>query len=127
MLVVSSCLDSDAFAKLLESGDLKASSVKLEGVVMPFPHLLARICFHHHFSGTRTQHSHTHPLTHSIMPLTYTLDSHTVSRGLVVIVYQVSEVSSCRRQDNAFTSATTGCSMQVNTSVTSVTELLSSI
>nr|XP_023699707.1 AP-3 complex subunit delta-1-like isoform X2 [Paramormyrops kingsleyae] len=41
---------SDAFAKLLESGDLKASSVRLEGVSMPFHHLLARICFHHHFS-----------------------------------------------------------------------------
>lgn len=48
---------SDAFAKLLESGDLKGSSVRLEGVDMPFHHLLARICFHHHFSGkthTRT-------------------------------------------------------------------------
>uniref|UniRef100_A0A8C4ZVX4 Adaptor related protein complex 3 subunit delta 1 n=1 Tax=Gadus morhua TaxID=8049 RepID=A0A8C4ZVX4_GADMO len=48
-LITTPCY-SDAFAKLLESGDLKASSVKLEGVVMPFPHLLARICFHHHFS-----------------------------------------------------------------------------
>lgn len=47
-------LASDAFAKLLESGDLKGSSVRLEGVNMPFHHLLARICFHHHFSGTST-------------------------------------------------------------------------
>ncbi|KAK0132066.1 AP-3 complex subunit delta-1 [Merluccius polli] len=48
-LITTPCY-SDAFAKLLESGDLKGSSVKLEGVNMPFPHLLARICFHHHFS-----------------------------------------------------------------------------
>ncbi|XP_070764526.1 AP-3 complex subunit delta-1 isoform X3 [Enoplosus armatus] len=48
-LITTPCY-SDAFAKLLESGDLKCSSVKLEGVVMPFHHLLARICFHHHFS-----------------------------------------------------------------------------
>lgn len=48
---------SDAFAKLLESGDLKGSSVRLEGVDMPFHHLLARICFHHHFSGK----THTRP------------------------------------------------------------------
>lgn len=48
------CSLSDAFAKLLESGDLKSSSVRLEGVNMPFHHLLARICFHHHFSGTFT-------------------------------------------------------------------------
>uniref|UniRef100_A0A4W4FYV5 AP-3 complex subunit delta domain-containing protein n=1 Tax=Electrophorus electricus TaxID=8005 RepID=A0A4W4FYV5_ELEEL len=40
----------DAYAKLLESGDLKSSSLKLEGLNMPFHHLLARICFHHHFS-----------------------------------------------------------------------------
>lgn len=45
------CVNSDAYAKLLESGDLKSSSLKLEGVNMPFHHLLARICFHHHFSG----------------------------------------------------------------------------
>lgn len=45
------CINSDAYAKLLESGDLKSSSLKLEGVNMPFHHLLARICFHHHFSG----------------------------------------------------------------------------
>ncbi|XP_075943966.1 AP-3 complex subunit delta-1 isoform X4 [Anarhichas minor] len=48
-LITTPCY-SDAFAKLLESGDLKCSSVKLEGVIMPFHHLLARICFHHHFS-----------------------------------------------------------------------------
>ncbi|CAG07955.1 unnamed protein product, partial [Tetraodon nigroviridis] len=44
------CLCSDAFAKLLESADLKSSSIRLEGVDMPFHHVLARICFHHHFS-----------------------------------------------------------------------------
>uniref|UniRef100_A0A7N6AS14 AP-3 complex subunit delta-1 n=1 Tax=Anabas testudineus TaxID=64144 RepID=A0A7N6AS14_ANATE len=48
-LITTPCY-SDAFAKLLESGDLKGSSVRLEGVNMPFHHLLARICFHHHFS-----------------------------------------------------------------------------
>lgn len=45
---------SDAYAKLLESGDLKGSSLKLEGVNQPFHHLVARICFHHHFSGGYT-------------------------------------------------------------------------
>uniref|UniRef100_A0AAQ4R7Q1 AP-3 complex subunit delta n=1 Tax=Gasterosteus aculeatus aculeatus TaxID=481459 RepID=A0AAQ4R7Q1_GASAC len=48
-LITTPCY-SDAFAKLLESGDLKCSSVRLEGVSQPFHHLLARICFHHHFS-----------------------------------------------------------------------------
>ncbi|XP_058494114.1 AP-3 complex subunit delta-1 isoform X1 [Solea solea] len=48
-LITTPCY-SDAYAKLLESGDLKGSSLKLEGVNMPFHHLLARICFHHHFS-----------------------------------------------------------------------------
>ncbi|KAM9797244.1 AP-3 complex subunit delta-1 isoform X5 [Syngnathus typhle] len=48
-LITTPCY-SDAFAKLLESGDLKGSSVKLEGITMPFHHLLARICFYHHFS-----------------------------------------------------------------------------
>ncbi|TNN59664.1 AP-3 complex subunit delta-1 [Liparis tanakae] len=48
-LITTPCY-SDAFAKLLESGDMKSSSVRLEGVNMPFHHLLARICFHHHFS-----------------------------------------------------------------------------
>uniref|UniRef100_A0A3P9P8R7 AP-3 complex subunit delta-1 n=1 Tax=Poecilia reticulata TaxID=8081 RepID=A0A3P9P8R7_POERE len=50
-LITTPCYD--AFAKLLESGDLKSSSVRLEGVNMPFHHLLARICFHHHFSVER--------------------------------------------------------------------------
>ncbi|MFT7808724.1 hypothetical protein Z043-110569 [Arapaima gigas] len=48
-LITTPCY-SDAYAKLLESGDLKSSSVRLDGVSMPFHHLLARICFHHHFS-----------------------------------------------------------------------------
>ncbi|XP_071261939.1 AP-3 complex subunit delta-1-like isoform X4 [Salvelinus alpinus] len=48
-LITTPCY-SDAYAKLLESGDLKGSSLKLEGVNQPFHHLLARICFHHHFS-----------------------------------------------------------------------------
>ncbi|XP_037401001.1 AP-3 complex subunit delta-1 isoform X2 [Pygocentrus nattereri] len=48
-LITTPCY-SDAYAKLLESGDLKSSSLRLEGVNMPFHHLLARICFHHHFS-----------------------------------------------------------------------------
>ncbi|XP_048107635.1 AP-3 complex subunit delta-1 isoform X4 [Alosa alosa] len=48
-LITTPCY-SDAYAKLLESGELKSSSLKLEGVTMPFHHLLARICFHHHFS-----------------------------------------------------------------------------
>ncbi|XP_049572774.1 AP-3 complex subunit delta-1 isoform X2 [Syngnathus scovelli] len=48
-LITTPCY-SDAFAKLLESGDLKGSSVKLESINMPFHHLLARICFYHHFS-----------------------------------------------------------------------------
>ncbi|KPP70590.1 hypothetical protein Z043_110569, partial [Scleropages formosus] len=48
-LITTPCY-SDAYAKLLESGDLKSSSVRLEGVSMSFHHLLARICFHHHFS-----------------------------------------------------------------------------
>ncbi|XP_058513755.1 AP-3 complex subunit delta-1 [Ochotona princeps] len=41
---------SDAFAKLLESGDLSVSSIKVDGISMSFQNLLARICFHHHFS-----------------------------------------------------------------------------
>ncbi|TRZ02843.1 hypothetical protein DNTS_026717, partial [Danionella cerebrum] len=48
-LITTPCY-SDAYAKLLESGDLKGSSLRLESVHMPFHHLLARICFHHHFS-----------------------------------------------------------------------------
>ncbi|KAG8519145.1 AP-3 complex subunit delta-1, partial [Galemys pyrenaicus] len=41
---------SDAFAKLLESGDLSMSSIKVDGITMSFQNLLAKICFHHHFS-----------------------------------------------------------------------------
>ncbi|XP_055073796.2 AP-3 complex subunit delta-1 isoform X2 [Misgurnus anguillicaudatus] len=48
-LITTPCY-SDAYAKLLESGDLKGSSLRLEGINMPFHHLLARICFYHHFS-----------------------------------------------------------------------------
>ncbi|XP_031641948.1 AP-3 complex subunit delta-1 isoform X12 [Oncorhynchus kisutch] len=48
-LITTPCY-SDAYSKLLESGDLKGCSLKLEGVNQPFHHLLARICFHHHFS-----------------------------------------------------------------------------
>ncbi|XP_041086520.1 AP-3 complex subunit delta-1 isoform X2 [Polyodon spathula] len=48
-LITTPCY-SDAFAKLLESGELKTNSLKLEGITMPFHHLLAKICFHHHFS-----------------------------------------------------------------------------
>lgn len=42
---------SDAFAKLLESGDLSMSSIRVDGISMSFQNLLAKICFHHHFSG----------------------------------------------------------------------------
>ncbi|XP_051977785.1 AP-3 complex subunit delta-1-like isoform X3 [Xyrauchen texanus] len=48
-LITTPCY-SDAYAKLLESGNLKGTSLRLEGIIMPFHHLLARICFHHHFS-----------------------------------------------------------------------------
>ncbi|XP_048844849.1 AP-3 complex subunit delta-1-like isoform X2 [Brienomyrus brachyistius] len=41
---------SDAYAKLLESADMKGSSVRLQAVGLSFHHLLAKICFHHHFS-----------------------------------------------------------------------------
>nr|AAG37036.1 bovine leukemia virus receptor BLVRcp175 [Bos taurus] len=41
----------DAFAKLLESGDLSMSSIKVDGISMSFHNLLAKICFHHRFSG----------------------------------------------------------------------------
>eukprot|EP00062_Callorhinchus_milii_P013505 gi/632961682/ref/XP_007896896.1/ PREDICTED: AP-3 complex subunit delta-1 [Callorhinchus milii] len=41
---------SDAFAKLLESGELKMSSIKVDGLTVSFQLLLAKICFHHHFS-----------------------------------------------------------------------------
>ncbi|XP_014651510.1 PREDICTED: AP-3 complex subunit delta-1 isoform X1 [Ceratotherium simum simum] len=48
-LITTPCY-SDAFAKLLESGDLSMSSVKVDGISMSFQNLLAKICFHHHFS-----------------------------------------------------------------------------
>ncbi|XP_012584930.1 PREDICTED: AP-3 complex subunit delta-1 isoform X2 [Condylura cristata] len=48
-MVTTPCY-SDAFAKLLESGDLSMSSVKVDGITMSFHNLLAKICFHHHFS-----------------------------------------------------------------------------
>ncbi|XP_042335820.1 AP-3 complex subunit delta-1 isoform X1 [Sceloporus undulatus] len=48
-LITTPCY-SDAFAKLLESGDLHASSFKVDGITIPFHHILAKICFHHHFS-----------------------------------------------------------------------------
>uniref|UniRef100_A0A670Y219 AP-3 complex subunit delta-1 n=1 Tax=Pseudonaja textilis TaxID=8673 RepID=A0A670Y219_PSETE len=48
-LITTPCY-SDAFAKLLELGDLHASSIKVDGITIPFHHLLAKICFHHHFS-----------------------------------------------------------------------------
>uniref|UniRef100_A0A8D2Q570 AP-3 complex subunit delta-1 n=1 Tax=Varanus komodoensis TaxID=61221 RepID=A0A8D2Q570_VARKO len=48
-LITTPCY-SDAFAKLLESGDLHASSFKVDGITIPFHHLLAKICFYHHFS-----------------------------------------------------------------------------
>ncbi|XP_063476685.1 AP-3 complex subunit delta-1 isoform X2 [Symphalangus syndactylus] len=48
-LITTPCY-SDAFAKLLESGDLSMSSVKVDGIRMSFQNLLAKICFHHHFS-----------------------------------------------------------------------------
>lgn len=48
-LVTTPCY-SDAFAKLLESGDLSMSSIKVDGISMSFQNLLAKICFHHRFS-----------------------------------------------------------------------------
>uniref|UniRef100_A0A8C4UK45 AP-3 complex subunit delta-1 n=1 Tax=Falco tinnunculus TaxID=100819 RepID=A0A8C4UK45_FALTI len=48
-LITTPCY-SDAFAKLLESGDLHMSSIKIDGISISFQHLLAKICFHHHFS-----------------------------------------------------------------------------
>lgn len=48
-LIATPCY-SDAFAKLLESGDLNMSSIKVDGISMCFQNLLAKICFHHHFS-----------------------------------------------------------------------------
>ena len=62
---------SDAFAKLLESGDLSMSSIKVDGINMSFQNLLAKICFYHHFSGkgfdgTCWQHS---LCSHVVLPL----------------------------------------------------------
>ncbi|XP_077128054.1 AP-3 complex subunit delta-1 isoform X1 [Ranitomeya variabilis] len=48
-LIMTPCY-SDAFAKLLESGDLKMSSLKVENTSLSFHHLLAKICFYHHFT-----------------------------------------------------------------------------
>uniref|UniRef100_A0A672UNM5 AP-3 complex subunit delta-1 n=1 Tax=Strigops habroptila TaxID=2489341 RepID=A0A672UNM5_STRHB len=48
-LITTPCY-SDAFAKLLESGDLHMNSIKVDGISISFQHLLAKICFHHHFS-----------------------------------------------------------------------------
>nr|KAF6479043.1 adaptor related protein complex 3 subunit delta 1 [Molossus molossus] len=48
-LITTPCY-SDAFAKLLESGDLSMSSIKVDGINMSFQNLLTKICFHHHFS-----------------------------------------------------------------------------
>ncbi|XP_063770865.1 AP-3 complex subunit delta-1 isoform X2 [Pseudophryne corroboree] len=48
-LIMTPCF-SDAFAKLLESGDLKMISLKVEGTSLSFHHLLAKICFYHRFT-----------------------------------------------------------------------------
>ncbi|ELV09259.1 AP-3 complex subunit delta-1 [Tupaia chinensis] len=48
-LVTTPCY-SDAFAKLLESGDLSGSSVKVDGISVSFQNLLAKLCFYHRFS-----------------------------------------------------------------------------
>ncbi|XP_066491120.1 AP-3 complex subunit delta-1 isoform X3 [Tiliqua scincoides] len=48
-LITTPCY-SDAFAKLLESGDLQGSSFRVDNITSPFHHVLAKICFHHHFS-----------------------------------------------------------------------------
>ncbi|XP_072260958.1 AP-3 complex subunit delta-1 isoform X2 [Pyxicephalus adspersus] len=48
-LIMTPCY-SDAFAKLLESRDLKMSSLKVENTSLSFHHLLAKICFYHHFT-----------------------------------------------------------------------------
>uniref|UniRef100_A0A8C8S3K5 AP-3 complex subunit delta n=1 Tax=Pelusios castaneus TaxID=367368 RepID=A0A8C8S3K5_9SAUR len=48
-LITTPCY-SDAFARLLESGDLHMSSIKVDGISISFQHLLAKICFYHHFS-----------------------------------------------------------------------------
>ncbi|CAO2641386.1 AP-3 complex subunit delta-1 [Lemmus lemmus] len=48
-LITTPCY-SDAFAKLLESGDLSMNSIKVDGIRVSFQSLLAKICFHHRFS-----------------------------------------------------------------------------
>nr|XP_004654966.2 AP-3 complex subunit delta-1 isoform X2 [Jaculus jaculus] len=48
-LITTPCY-SDAFARLLESGDLSMSSIKVDGISMSFQNLLSKICFYHHFS-----------------------------------------------------------------------------
>ncbi|XP_054983980.1 AP-3 complex subunit delta-1 isoform X2 [Sorex araneus] len=48
-LVTTPCY-SDAFAKLLESGELSMGSIRVDGITASFPTLLAKICFYHHFS-----------------------------------------------------------------------------
>ncbi|XP_006869041.1 PREDICTED: AP-3 complex subunit delta-1 isoform X1 [Chrysochloris asiatica] len=48
-LITTPC-SSDAFAKLLESGDLSMSSIRVGSITTSFQNLLAKICFHHHFS-----------------------------------------------------------------------------
>ncbi|XP_063311946.1 AP-3 complex subunit delta-1 isoform X2 [Pelobates fuscus] len=48
-LIMTPCY-SDAYAKLLESGDLKMSSLIVDTTTLSFHHLLAKICFYHHFT-----------------------------------------------------------------------------
>uniref|UniRef100_A0A8C5PG28 AP-3 complex subunit delta n=1 Tax=Leptobrachium leishanense TaxID=445787 RepID=A0A8C5PG28_9ANUR len=48
-LIMTPCY-SDAYAKLLESGDLKMSSLQVDTTSLSFHHLLAKICFYHHFT-----------------------------------------------------------------------------
>ncbi|KAM8940067.1 AP-3 complex subunit delta-1 isoform 2-T2 [Pelodytes ibericus] len=48
-LIMTPCY-SDAYAKLLESGDLKMNSLQVDATSISFPHLLAKICFYHHFT-----------------------------------------------------------------------------
>ncbi|OCU00564.1 AP-3 complex subunit delta-1 [Xenopus laevis] len=47
-LILTPCY-SDAFAKLLESGDLKMSSLKVD-CTLSYHHLISKICFFHHFT-----------------------------------------------------------------------------
>ncbi|XP_053318538.1 AP-3 complex subunit delta-1 [Spea bombifrons] len=48
-LIMTPCY-SDAYAKLLESGDLKMNSLQVDSTSLSFHHLLAKICFYHHFT-----------------------------------------------------------------------------